>query len=408
MKKAANKKTAYLAIVVAMTIIFVTVIIVTFGVKNLINESSLVVSASTDASVRAAEQRLREAQENVKQLQAARQAAERERNNLASLRNNLAAELAVLDAEMAVIVANIAELELEIEIKIMDIEQAELDLAEAIWIKDKQYADMKRRVQFAYERQEFLLIEAFLSASNLSELLNMADYFEQLERYDQRKLDEFHETERMVENKKNILKDEKETLDGYLAAVIVEQGRVTDLISKTQRHIVLTRAQIEEAEKDLQAKEREQKLREEEAKQAERDLAEQLRLRELARQRVWRDLSELHFDEGDRYLLANLIFCEAGGEPYEGKVAVGAVVINRMRSAVFPTTMVGVIYQRRQFSPVGNGRLALALQNDRATASCYRAADEAMAGASPVGNALFFRTPIPGLDGQFIGGHVFY
>ena len=106
--------------------------------------------------------------------------------------------------------------------------------------------------------------------------------------------------------------------------------------------------------------------------------------------------------------MASIIYCEAGSEPYEGKVAVGAVVMNRVRSAVFPNTVMGVLYQRRQFSPVGSGRFALALQNHKATASCYQAADEAMSGYSNVGECVYFRTPIPGLSGISIGGHIFY
>ena len=66
-----------------------------------------------------------------------------------------------------------------------------------------------------------------------------------------------------------------------------------------------------------------------------------------------------------------------------------------------------VIYQKRQFSPVGSGRLATRLSLG-ATESCYRAADEAMAGVQPVGNCLFFRTVIPQIKGTIIGGHVFY
>ena len=106
-------------------------------------------------------------------------------------------------------------------------------------------------------------------------------------------------------------------------------------------------------------------------------------------------------------ILACLIFCEAGNQPYIGQVAVGSVVINRMRSAAFPNTMVGVIYQKKQFSPVASGRLATRLSLG-ATESCYRAADEAMAGSQPVGNCLFFRTVIPQIKGTIIGGHVFY
>ena len=114
------------------------------------------------------------------------------------------------------------------------------------------------------------------------------------------------------------------------------------------------------------------------------------------------------FAEGDRYLLANLIYCEAGAEPYAGQLAVGSVVINRVLSGSYPDSVVGVIYQNKQFSPVASGRLELALAANRATQSCYQAADEAMSGVSNVGNCVYFRTPIEGLTGISIGGHIFY
>jgi len=70
--------------------------------------------------------------------------------------------------------------------------------------------------------------------------------------------------------------------------------------------------------------------------------------------------------------------------------------------------VVGVSLQKNQFSPVGSGRMDLALAADKANAACYQAADEAMQGTTNVGNCVFFRTPVPGLTGINIGGHVFY
>ena len=150
------------------------------------------------------------------------------------------------------------------------------------------------------------------------------------------------------------------------------------------------------------------KALEEDLETLKKKLAEEIRLSQAAANATWRDISEVSFAEGDLKLLANLIYCEAGGEPYEGKLAVGAVVINRVRSAKFPGTVMGVIYQKKQFSPVASGRLDMYLAIDKANADCYRAAQEAMAGMTNVGNCLFFRTPIEGLTGINIGGHVFY
>ena len=106
-------------------------------------------------------------------------------------------------------------------------------------------------------------------------------------------------------------------------------------------------------------------------------------------------------------LLANIIYCEAGSESYVGKVAVGNVIMNRVKSASQPNTITEVVYAKGQFSPVRNGSLQRALSSDKADAACYQAAIEALAGAQPVGGKLFFRRN-NGRSGQAIGHHVFY
>lgn len=90
-------------------------------------------------------------------------------------------------------------------------------------------------------------------------------------------------------------------------------------------------------------------------------------------------------------LLASLISCEAGGEPYAGKVAVGIVVVNRKNSSRFPNSVKSVIYQKYQFGPARNGSLARALQrydNGKFTSSndkeCIKAAKAALEGTKKV------------------------
>ncbi len=103
-------------------------------------------------------------------------------------------------------------------------------------------------------------------------------------------------------------------------------------------------------------------------------------------------------------LLAALIFCEAGNQPYDGKVAVGAVVMNRVESGRFPNSIKEVIYQRGQFTPAMTGKLARVMNSGRIPSSCYDAARDALSGASPVGNALFFNT---GYGSFKLGDHYF-
>jgi spore germination cell wall hydrolase CwlJ-like protein len=109
-------------------------------------------------------------------------------------------------------------------------------------------------------------------------------------------------------------------------------------------------------------------------------------------------------------LLARLVRAEAEGEPYEGQVAIAAVVLNRLKSPLFPSTVRGVIYESRQFEPVSNGRI-----NRPAGEDHVRAAHDALSGVDPTGGALFFFNPrgtrdsfMHGLPASVrIGGHVF-
>ncbi len=108
----------------------------------------------------------------------------------------------------------------------------------------------------------------------------------------------------------------------------------------------------------------------------------------------------------DRDLLGALIYCEAGNQPYEGKVAVGAVVMNRLRSPHYPSTLYGVIYASGQFSPAASGAVDRAIAKG-VPASCLQAADEALSGVTNVGSACSFRH-VGKHDGIEIGAHVFW
>lgn len=112
-------------------------------------------------------------------------------------------------------------------------------------------------------------------------------------------------------------------------------------------------------------------------------------------------------DADTTLLLAALIQCEAGGEPYEGQLAVGAVVMNRVRSAAYPDTIHGVIYASGQFTPAQSGKVNRVLESGKIKQSCIDAATEAISGVSNVGDLTHFRRN-NGRSGLVIGNHVFY
>ena len=109
----------------------------------------------------------------------------------------------------------------------------------------------------------------------------------------------------------------------------------------------------------------------------------------------------------DTQLLAAIIQCEAGGEPYSGQLAVGAVVMNRVKSGSFPNSISGVIYQSGQFTPASSGKLARVLSSGNISSSCYQAAAEALSGADNTGGAKYFHAGTSG-SGTVIGSQIFY
>ncbi len=95
-----------------------------------------------------------------------------------------------------------------------------------------------------------------------------------------------------------------------------------------------------------------------------------------------------NFTDAETYLLAKTIYAEARGEPYVGKVAVGAVILNRVKSSKFPNTISGVVYQPWAFTAVHDGQINLE-PNDE----CKRAAKDAIDGWDPTYGCLYYYNP---------------
>ena len=389
---------------------FLTVCMITMGIPQM-----SVYATTTLDQLHQAEQEMQQMQQEKEEIDQEKQELQGELGGLEQQQGSLKAELNVLNEELSEAAEHLAELEDQIDAKEAEIEQTRAELEEAKQTEADQYEAMQNRMQASYESPDTDYLEMLLSARSISELLNYADYISMLADYDNQLLLKYQETKEAVAAKEVALEEELAELEVLKQANLDEQERINSLIQTTASYVQQYEAQISTAEAELaeieaeiQRKEAEIAAQEADVEALKKKYQEELLMSQLASTSSKRDISQVTFEEGDRYLLANLIYCEAGGEPYEGQVAVGAVVINRVLSSVFPDTVSGVIYQRRQFSPVASGRLALALSQNKATPSCYKAADEAMSGYTNVGGCVYFRTPIPGLTGQQIGGHIFY
>ncbi len=369
----------------------------------------LVVSVPLEAQAApSTQQQIDAAKQDKDELEQIMDEHEKELKGLKGEQNDLQKKLSELNAQLVEVSNRLADLEEQIADKKIEIEDTQESLEEALATEARQYECMEKHIKFSYERGGLDWLAAILSAESFADILNFGTYFEQVASYDDKMLEQIIETREFIQSEEIRLNQEKQELDILLADAEAERNKVNGLITEVSTSIADYADQIEDAEKAAKAYEAKMKELEKDLKYLEKKLAQEIALAQAAANAKWRDISDIQFAEGDLYLLANLIYCEAGGEPYQGQVAVGAVVMNRVRSAKFPDTVVGVIYQKRQFSPVASGRLELALSINKATPSCYKAAQEAMSGITNVGDCLFFRTPIPGLTGINIGGHVFY
>ena len=348
---------------------------------------TLTAFADTD-TINSLRQQIDQAEEIKKATEDAKDATEDNIDQLGDARNSLQGQLDGLTQDLTAISQNLEEIESDIIDKNEEIRQAQESLAEAKATEEAQYEAMKKRLRFLYEDGNQTYFEILANSSGFADLLNQSLYIEKLHEYDRKMLAQYKAQREAVEELEARLEQEKAELDELQAQAQAEKGKITDSVNSTKNGIAGYSNQIAAAQQQADALAAQISQQEEDIQALKKQLEEEIAKSRLARQSSWRDISEVTFTEDDRYLLANLIYCEAGNQPYDGQVAVGSVVINRVLSSVYPNTVSGVIYQYKQFAPVLDGHLALALAENRATASCYRAADEAMSGYTNVGQCV--------------------
>lgn len=354
------------------------------------------------------QQQIDQNQQMQEELEEIMEAHEKELEGLKGEKSDLQIRLSQLNSDLYIVNARVADLEKQISVKEAEILVTQANLKTAREQEAWQYDCMEQHIRLSYESGKLGWLTVLFSAESFADILNYATYFDDVAAYSDRMLEEITENRKYIESEEARLEKEKQELDILKINAQAEKSRVNELIVQVSESLADYADEIDEAEKAAKEYEAEMKKLEQNLDYLKKKLAAEIALAQAAANAKWRDISDVTFEEGDLYLLANLIYCEAGGEPYQGQVAVGAVVINRVRSEKFPDTVTGVIYQKRQFSPVGSGRMALALAQNKATPKCYQAAQEAMNGVTNVGDCLFFRTPIEGLTGISIGGHIFY
>ncbi|MCR4907237.1 MAG: cell wall hydrolase [Lachnospiraceae bacterium] len=381
--------------------------VLTGSFLSLILSLSLILTPAQGAFADTTSEKLQEAEEQKKQSEAALGYTQSKKDALEDSKDYLEDNLDDLNAKLVQISSSIDEIETKQRKVEEERDRVIEELKDTRERKDAQYAALKARIRTMYEKGGENALTTLAETGSISAFLNRAEYVEKVQHYDQQMLAHFGELEGQEQKKSEELAEKLDEIEKLKEETQEKQGEVSSAIDDTRSSITAYAGAITEAEAEALAIE--QKIIEQNSTIA--ALKDQLKREEelarLSQSMAKRSLSEVTFDGGDRELLGALIQCEAGGEPWEGKIAVGAVVMNRVMSGAFPNTIVGVIYQPGQFEPVSSGRLAIRLSMG-ANEECLRAADEAMRGTNNIGECLFFRTVVPGIKGTVIGHHVFY
>lgn len=221
------------------------------------------VQAVTSESIREKEREIEKAKEEVSGLKSSLTDVERLKKELEQSKSDLTAFVQQLDGQLADIQEKIAQYNTMITEKEKEIEETLRDLDEAQARQELQYAAMKKRIQFMYERSDSFYMETLFGSESISGIVNRADYIEALSRYDRDKLDEYVETRKYVELCKEELEVEKQLLDEAREAVKQEEANVNSLIGEKEAQIVSVSGDI--ANKEAAIKEYEDMIAQENA-----------------------------------------------------------------------------------------------------------------------------------------------
>lgn len=196
---------------------------------------------------------------------------------------------------------------------------------------------------------------------------------------------------------------------GFTSQAASERPEVTT-ITETKKEDANTHTAVQTISQNIVASAQEmtdasqQVIAENIAKKEEEERIAREKAEQAAREQAEREAREAYV-RANQELMASIIYCEAGNQPYEGQVAVGAVIMNRVKSGNYPDSIEAVIYQSGQFGPAATGWLNRVRSSKGYSQTALQAAVDALNGSNPIGNCLYFDQ---GGSGMKIGAHYFH
>lgn len=373
--------------------------------------------AETQATISNLEKATKETRDAINSLQGQKAETEANVSNLqnqsAALQNTIngySSQLEVLDDEISEAEAALADVSSQIV-------QLNNELNAAKEEERIQYELLKNQLRSTYERggSGSLLMMLFTSGS-IQDFLTKTEYISAIVSYDQRKIAEYQALEADIEAKTELVEAKQDELDAYQNTLDEKHEEIADLTDAVKGKLDSTNSNISSEKGKLASYN--QQLADLDAKMKALEAQTAAAQAALAKQIADR-LSLTREDTGGSYAatatelewLAATIQAEADGESYTGKLAVGSVIMNRVKSSAFPNTVIGVITQNMQFASYRSGKVELIISNGP-NSTCIQAAQEVLNGAR-VGDYLFFMTKYYAdyyriSEYNMIGNHAFF
>lgn len=355
-----------------------------------------------------------------------------DKQTLENKTSDLQAQLSGINQELVQISDQIYDTEMRVTIVNSEILRSEDELAVSQQNEDQQYENMKSRIKYMYENGSSNMLELLFSAENMSDLLNKADFIQNISQYDRDMLNELQDIHADIENQQQALQAQQDSLNDLQNELQQQQAALQQKADETSTDLAQFQAQL-------------QQIREQEAAKAAEEAAAKARAEQEAAAKAQQEAQasasassnnntasndtsntgnsnsgsssssggvintgSTSASKSDLDVLAAIIQCEAY-QDYNSLLAVATVIMNRVYDSRFPNSISGVVYASGQFEPAFSGRLEYVLSTGPTSLS-YQVAQDALNGArlSDVADCYYFLYAGSGHSGINIGGNVFF
>ena len=309
--------------------------------------------------------------------------------------SELESELSDLEKEQKALDKELNQILSKIKTTNSELKEVREELAIAKGKEAVQYESMMTRIKYMYENGNATILEMLFSSKCMAEFISKAEYFSAITEYDRELLAEYKENREAIAASEAKLEEAQEYLGSLQKELASKEKKLSADFSEYTAKIQQAKAEAKEAE--------------EEAKKPVKPVVPEKPQKDpvFNKAPAATNGSAVSYTEEDVILLAAIIECEAGYKDYDALLAVGAVVVNRMKHANYPNTVYGVIYQSGQFPPATSGKMDKILE--RGTKElCETAARDALNGKTNVEDCISFRAANSGYVGTIIGDNVFF